>query len=107
MELENTIKQIIQSYSTKVNWQSNEMSLEHPKQNEETQYWTDEEDLAKETEWILKNKRTSKKRKATVSPVISPEHQNIEIKTLQGKKSYETNTKPSPINVINKQLSKP
>lgn len=41
------------------------------------EYYTDEDELDRETNWILKkNKKHLKKRKATSSPVISPQNKN-------------------------------
>lgn len=37
------------------------------------EYSTDEEELRKETEWIFQKNRSSKKRKASDSPIVSPE----------------------------------
>lgn len=59
---------------------------------QEREYYTDEEEVAKETEWIVNEARSKrKKRKATTSPETSPQQpiqKTIEPKKTEGKNLY-------------------
>lgn len=66
----------------------------------EQQYFTDEEELERETEWVLKKKRPSKKRKAETSPEIM-QTSNVETSNHNEKKKVRPKERPSlPINII-------
>lgn len=80
--------------------------------SKQTEYFTDEEDLSRETDWILKkNKRVHKKRKAESSPEILNEPLEDKIEG-DVKKTSKRESKPPPViisnlanyNVINKAL---
>lgn len=83
------------------NTQTKDSEQTQPNPTDETQYYTDEEELAKETEWIIKSKRVTKKRKAEVSSEQSPVNLNMETKTALDKKRYVSSAKPPPINITN------
>lgn len=66
----------------------------------EQQYFTDEEELERETEWVLKKKRPSKKRKAETSPEIM-QTSNVETSNHNEKKKVRPKERsPLPINII-------
>jgi hypothetical protein len=65
-------------------------------ESEPTQYYTDEEELAKETEWILKRKGNAKKRKMDTSS--TPSTQTTQDQQIQQPSSETTKPiKPPPI----------
>ncbi|XP_037955784.1 uncharacterized protein LOC119685542 [Teleopsis dalmanni] len=61
------------------------------------EYVTDEEELAKETDWILKKSRPNKKRRAESSPEVITQAKNVE-KTEPNKRSE---LRPPPIVISN------
>ena len=65
-------------------------------------YYTDEDDLARETDWIVKEKRPLKKRKAESSPEEVKRETNKDVKknpeTREGRTKGEL--PPPPINVV-------
>lgn len=64
------------------------------------EYYTDEEELARETDWIMKKKRPNKKRKAESSLEADQPKPNVNGK-LESKKWIKTKEmQPPPINVI-------
>lgn len=82
---------------------TNKMEIIEPKENE---FYTDEEELERETDWIIKSSRKNKKRKANASPEISPqqgtsfaENSNINLNPIQTRKE-EKKLEPPPINVL-------
>lgn len=83
------------------NTQTKDSEQTQPNPTDETQYYTDEEELAKETEWLIKSKRVTKKRKAEVSSEQSPVNLNMETKIALDKKRYVSSAKPPPINITN------
>ena len=65
------------------------------------EYLTDEEDLTRETEWIVQRKKGNKKRKATSSPEISPQNQQKSRDVGTSKKlQTEKVPLPPPINIV-------
>ena len=76
---------------------SNPESSLNENQKVDVHYITDEDDLATETEWIIK-KRPSKKRKAETSPEIQNKSKNDEGKA---KNAVNTNEKQIPKKIAN------
>lgn len=75
---------------------------ENQKIEKKIQYSTDEEDLARETEWIVHKSRKNKKRKANTSPETSPLQQPLTSKQSEKKPQYEKKPPvPPPINLVN------
>lgn len=69
-------------------------------QNEDM-YCTDEEELARETDWILKKKRMYKKRKAESSPEISSPTKNLQHTIPVTNRNNKKSSEPPPINMVN------
>lgn len=63
------------------------------------EYFTDEEELARETEGIVKKKRGNKKRKATSSPATSPQ-QITPVAGTSKKPEPKKTLLPPPINIV-------
>lgn len=61
-------------------------------------YSTDEEELARETDWILK-RRPSKKRKAGSSPEVAPQHEPNRKAQPKAEKQTISKRAPPPINI--------
>ncbi|KAF5286247.1 hypothetical protein FQA39_LY16344 [Lamprigera yunnana] len=67
------------------------------------EYHTDEEELSRETDWIVWESRKSKnkKRKAVSSPETSPQQQPSTSKQSDNKSEEKKTPLPPPVNVVN------
>ncbi|KMQ90158.1 reverse transcriptase [Lasius niger] len=99
--LEENISQITQrlEYLEK----TNKVEIIEQKENE---YYTDEEELERETDWIIKSRKKNKKRKANTSPEVSPQQEasssgnsNMNLNPIK-KWKEKKNLEPPPVNVI-------
>lgn len=111
-ELENLCKElkneicILKAENLKLKSQKNSPSkdIENPKMDVET-FETDEEDLVRETDWIYKSKKNSKKRKAETSPHISPNvilsKERDTVSLPKGKVDTVKKYKPPPVILSN------
>jgi len=72
------------------------------KPREAQEYYTDEDDLARETDWIVKEKRPLKKRKAESSPEEVKHETNEDVKKNRETRKGRTKGElpPPPINVV-------
>lgn len=94
--LEQTVRNLqqqMQEMQTAINRMANSQikspASDEQTKSQETQYFTDEEELIKETEWVTKEKRKNKKRRMNSSPETSPQpqQQQQQNRQLQNKTS--------------------
>lgn len=85
--------------------QSPENSVAESEENQtiekKIEYSTDEEELARETEWIVEKTRKNKKRKANTTPETSPQQQPSTSKQSEKKPDEKKPPVPPPINLVN------
>lgn len=74
----------------------------------EKEYYIDEEELERETDWIIKSNRKNKKRKANSSPEVfpeqettSPRHSNTNTNPILDQKRHKKEKKNLPLSAIN------
>ena len=103
-ELKNSIAQL-QEQNKQMLDKINQLLKEQERSNcnssqtqQKIEYFTDEEELAKETEWMLvgKNKRNNKKRKANSSPESSPQQQDDQQQSAQKQQKKQIKAPPPP-----------
>lgn len=94
----NSLQATIEKLQEKVDLLLKKSEQQKPKTEE---YHTDEEDLARETEWIVQKKRGSKKRKANTSPDVSPQQQQKAPAAGTSKNAGDKKVlPPPPINLV-------
>lgn len=90
-KLETLVSQLQQQVAV-LQQQISQKKEKNDQSDTKVQYWTDEEELAKETEWVLKENRR-KRKKVSTPPKISPEN-NISREKKRVKVINEASKKP-------------